>query len=213
MKSKPTRANLPSTIATSVAPRFIVIYVPIDFVVPDPRNPRLHSRDQVKVIANSIASFGFNAPLLLDKKSRVVAGHGRLEAAKFLGMTEVPVIRLEHLTDAQAKAYMFADNKVHDLSSFDDNLLALHLKELQEMVLDFEIEATGFSVPEIDFSIQSLEPKEASDEADEFEKSDGPPVSRVGDLWHLGPHRLLCGNALDPLAYDTLLGTEQAGVF
>jgi hypothetical protein len=101
-------------------------------------------------IARSIKTFGFNAPILVDSKNRVVAGHGRLEAAKRLGLERVPVIRLEHLTEAQAKAYMLADNKLSDRSSWDDLKVAIVLKELSEIALDFDIEATGFEAPEID---------------------------------------------------------------
>ena len=126
-------------------------------------------------------------------------------------MTDVPVVRLEHLSEQKAKAYTLVDNKLTDRSSWDDRKLALCLKELQEIALDFEIEATGFEIPEIDFRIQSLEPPDAADAADEFQAPEGPAVSRLGDVWNLGPHRLLCGNALELLAYDTLLGTEQAG--
>lgn len=191
--------------------RSTIEYLPIESIFADPLNPRVHSRQQVRAIARSIEAFGFNAPILVDKNNRIVAGHGRLEAAKLLGMTDVPVVRLEHLSEQQAKAYMLADNKLTDRSSWDDGKLALCLKELQAMALDFEIEATGFEVPEIDFRIQSLEPPDAADAADEFKEPEGPAVSRLGDVWNLGPHRLLCGNALDPLAYDRLLGAEQAG--
>lgn len=191
--------------------RSAITNLPIESISPDPRNPRVHRREQVRAIAHSIEAFGFNAPILVDKNNRVVAGHGRLEAAKLLEMADVPVVRLEHLSEQQAKAYMLADNRLTDRSSWDDNQLALRLKELQEIALDFEIEATGFEVPEIDFRIQSLEPPDAADVADTFKQPEGPAVSRLGDVWNLGPHRLLCGNALDPLAYDMLLGTEQAG--
>jgi DNA modification methylase len=140
-----------------------------------------------------------------------VAGHGRLEAAKLLELSEVPVIRLEHLSEAQAKAYMLADNKLTNRSSWNDEQLAVRLKELQEIALDFDIEDTGFEPAEIDLRIQSLEPADAADAADEFREPEGPVISRPGDIWHLGPHRLLCGDALDPAAYGVLLGTEQAG--
>jgi DNA modification methylase len=197
---------------TSLAPgRAIVTYLPVRSIVPDPSNPRTYSREQVNAIARSIGAFGFNVPILVDKASRIVAGHGRLEAAKRLKLEEVPVIRLEHLTEAQAKAFMLADNKLTDRSTWDDRNLAVVLKELSAMALDFEIEATGFEPPEIDLRIQSLEsPDESTDPADEFEPSGGPPVSRPEDLWTLGKHRLFCGNALDPESYVTLLAGEKA---
>src|SRR5271169_2527 len=100
-------------------------------------------RVQIRKLADSIETFGFNAPILIDKRSRIVAGHGRYEAAKLVGLTKVPVIKLEHLTETQARAYMLADNKLSDLSSWDDAGLALHLKELSEFALDFDFEAIG----------------------------------------------------------------------
>jgi hypothetical protein len=180
-------------------------------VVPDPNNPRRHTPEQIRGIARSIEAFGFNAPILVDKANRVVAGHGRLEAAKRLNLAEAPVIRLEHLSEQQAKAYMLADNKLTDRSSWDDRKVASVLKELSDIALDFEIEATGFEPPEIDLRIQSLDPPEDStDTADDFETAEGPPVSRSDDLWSLGDHRLLCGNALDSHAYGALLAGEKA---
>jgi ParB/RepB/Spo0J family partition protein len=110
--------------------RAIVTYLPIAAIVPDPSNPRKHSPEQVRAIANSIEAFGFNAPILIDKESRIVAGQGRLEAARLLGFEEVPAIRLEHLSEQQAKAYTLADNKLTDRSSWDDRKVAIVLKEL-----------------------------------------------------------------------------------
>ena len=193
--------------------RSVIIHLPVTALVPDPSNPRMHMREQIRAIARSIKTFGFTAPILVDKANQVVAGHGRLEAAKFLGLLEVPVIRLEHLSEQQAKAYMLADNKLTDRSSWDDRKVAIILKELSDIVLDFEIETTGFEPPEIDLRIQSLEPSDA-DAADEFEAPDGPPVSRHGDLWILGRHRLLCGTALGSQAYVALMdGAKAAAVF
>jgi DNA modification methylase len=189
----------------------VVTYLSIQSIVPDPTNPRRHTPEQIRAIARSIEAFGFNAPILVDSGNRVVAGHGRLEAAKLLGIAEAPVIRLEHLSEQQAKAYMLADNKLTDRSSWDDRKVAIVLKELSDIAVDFEIEATGFEAPEIDLRIQSLEPPdESADSADEFETPEGPPVSCLGDLWALGDHRLLCGNALDSHAYGALLAGEKA---
>jgi hypothetical protein len=192
------------------APIRKVRYIPTTELKPDPRNPRTHGRAQTQAIAKSIKAFGFTAPILVDKGGRVLAGHGRLEAAKLLELAQVPVIYLENLTEAQAKAYMLADNKLTDRSSWDDDLLAIHLKELAEIVLDFDIEATGFELPEIDFRIQSLDPSEDGDEADEFCVADGPAISLPGDLWHLDQHRLYCGSALDSVAYEVMLAEEKA---
>jgi DNA modification methylase len=179
-------------------------------VKPDPCNPRKHSRTQIRAIAKSIESFGFNAPILTNRQGQVVAGHGRLDAAKLLGLEKVSVICLDDLTDAQAKAYMLADNKLTDRSSFDPEMVAIHLKELSEIALDFEIEDTGFETPEIDLLIQGLDEQDQADAADEFAVAEGPAISRVGDLWHLQGHRLYCGSALDPAAYMALLGQDKA---
>jgi DNA modification methylase len=185
-------------------------HLTLESIVPDPQNPRIHSREQIRAISRSIKTFGFNSPILVDRRGTIKAGHGRLEAAKYLKLTHVPVIRLEHLSEHQAKAYMLADNKLTDRSSWDDGQLALRLKELQDIVIDFEIEATGFEAPEIDFRIQSLDPPDVASADDEFEPPVGPAVSQHGDLWQLGPHRLFCGSALERQSYDALLESERA---
>src|ERR1700676_3949401 len=136
-------------------------------LTPAPHNARKHSRAQVRAIARSIEAFGFNAPVLIDKNRQIVAGHGRYEASKLLELTQVPVIFLDHLTETQAKAYLLADNQLTDRSTWDDAKVAVQLKELSELVLDFDIEAIGFELPEIDFRIQSLDPPEVADNADE----------------------------------------------
>ena len=184
--------------------------VPIGALRADPRNPRKHSRIQVRAIARSIDAFGFNAPVLVDKRNQIVAGHGRYEAAQLLGLEKIPVISLDHLTEAQARAYLLADNKLAERSSWDDASLALQLKELSELALDFDFEAIGFELPEVDLRIQSLDPTDNADRADEFSNAVGPSVSRHGDLWLLGKHRVYCGSALDPLAYELLMAKERA---
>jgi DNA modification methylase len=179
-------------------------------LVPAPDNPRKHPREQVRAIARSISAFGFNAPILIDRNRQIVAGHGRYEAAKLLGLAQVPVVFLDHLTETQAKGYRLADNKLTDRSTWDDAKVAVQLKELAELVLDFEVEDIGFEIPEIDFRIQSLETSDAADIADEFDAPTGPTVSIAGDLWFLGTHRLYCGNALDANSYAILMETERA---
>jgi DNA modification methylase len=187
-----------------------ISFIAISDLIPAPHNARKHSRAQVRAIARSIEAFGFNAPVLIDKNRQIVAGHGRYEASKLLELTQVPVIFLDHLSEAQAKAYMLADNKLTDRSTWDDVKVAVQLKELSESVLDFDIEAVGFELPEIDLRIQSLDTPDSADKADEFEISTEPATSVAGDLWFLGPHRLYCGNALDAEAYATLMGVEKA---
>lgn len=185
---------------------------PINELIPDPKNARLHPERHVTQLARSIEAFGFNCPVLIDRDNQVIAGHGRLLAVKRLGWTEVPVIRLEHLTPDQVRAYRIADNRLTDCSTWDERLLAEQLKDLSEADLDFDLEAIGFEMPEIDLRIQSLgdvseEPDDASEGATE-----GPAVSILGDVWKLGAHRIACGSALDPAVYDGLLGTSRAAM-
>ena len=123
------RINASTPTDTDVSPRRQLSFVAIGHLVPDPQNPRKHGRAQIGAIARSIESFGFNAPILVDKNNKIVAGHGRYEAAQLLGIDKVPVILLDHLAPAQAKAYLLADNKLTDRSTWDDNKLAIQLKE------------------------------------------------------------------------------------
>ncbi|MBX9792748.1 MAG: ParB/Srx family N-terminal domain-containing protein, partial [Burkholderiaceae bacterium] len=122
----------------------------------DPKNPRLHSKRQIQQIANSIEAFGFNVPVLVDSRLNVIAGHGRVLACRQLGWTEVPTIALDHLSPAQARAFMVADNRLTDNSTWDDQLLAESLKELSEMDLDFQLDAIGFELAEIDLRIEQM---------------------------------------------------------
>jgi len=203
------KLNTSITAATDVATRRQLLFVAIGDLIPDHHNPRKHGRAQISAIARSIEAFGFNAPILVDKNNKIVAGHGRYEAAKLLGLDKVPIVSLSHLTENQARAYLLADNKLTDRSTWDDPKLAIHLKELSDLVLDFDIEAIGFEPPEIDLRIQSLD--SALEEADDqFELATGPVVSRTGDLWLLGSHRLYCGSALDATSYDALSNGEKA---
>jgi DNA modification methylase len=180
---------------------------------PDPLNPRRHNRAQVRAIAKSIEAFGFNVPILVDRNNKVVAGHGRLEAAKLRGDLQVPAILLDHLTETQARAFMLADNQLVDRSSWDEVRVATQLKELLDLDLDFDLDATGFELPEIDLRIRSLDEPDSADKADEFKPLNGAPISVAGDLWLLGPHRLYCGSAIDPNVYAFLMeGEKAAGV-
>jgi DNA modification methylase len=190
----------------------VVSMLAVSSIQPDLRNPRQHSDKHVRQIAKSIEAFGFNVPLLIDGENKLVAGHGRLMAVKHLGWTEVPCIRLEHLTPDQAKAFLIADNRLTDISTWDEKLLTEQLKELADVELDFDIEAIGFDLPEIDLRIQGLD--EAIDEAEEVElpATDAIAITRPGDLWQLGPHRILCGDALDPASYDQLLEGAKASL-
>jgi DNA modification methylase len=192
-----------------------IIYRTIDQLKPGPANPHRHSTKQIRQIANSIRVFDFNVPILIDRQDNMIAGHGRLLACRELGMTEVPTLCLDHLTRAQARAFMIAENKLVENADWDDQLLAQQLKELSLIGLDFSLELTGFEMGEIDLRIQSLE--EVRDRVDD--PADAVPevladqaISKIGDLWLLGHHRLLCGTALDIAAFTALMGAERASV-
>jgi len=181
----------------------------------NPNNPRSHSAKQLSQLARSIQIFGFNVPVLVDAKDNVIAGHGRIMACQQLGWSEVPVIVLEHLSEAQARAFMIADNRLTEISMWDDRLLATHLKELSAVELDFELEAIGFDIAEIDLRIGESIPEneQKEDEADLVETvSDGPAVSRPGDLFLLGDHRVYCGSALVQAAYIELMENARAAM-
>ena len=194
--------------------RLSIVYLPIAELKLDLMNPRVHTPRQIRQIARSIERFGFNVPVLVDAHGKVIAGHGRVLACQLLGWTEVPTICLEHLNQAQARAFMIADNRLTEISEWDDRLLAEQLKELSELNLDFDLEATGFTMGEIDLRIEGLsEPASQDDSADDLSALPaGPAVSRSGDLWQLGEHRVYCGNALDPVAYATLLEAAKAAM-
>jgi hypothetical protein len=177
---------------------------------PRRNNPRTHTKKQIQQIAASIKEFGFISPVLVDGADGIIAGHGRVEAAKLIGMTDVPTVRVDHLTPAQIRAYVIADNKLAENAGWDRALLALELKELS-VELNFDVTVTGFEIPEVDLLIQDLNEDEP-DEADEVPELDRsiPAVSRRGDLWCIGNHVLLCGDALDDNNYARLLGAEKA---
>ena len=211
---KPTSGG-PNQVGAANVKILKIVSRPIRELKPSPVNPRLHTKKQVRQIAASIKNFGFNVPVLIDRDDKVIAGHGRLLACAELGWTEVPTLCLDHLTAAQAGAFMIADNRLTEIAAWDDRLLAQQLKELSLLGLDFDVTITGFEVAEIDLRIASLEdlPETDNDPADVVpEVSADPPLSKLGDLWVLGRHRVLCGNALDPEAFRMLLGDEPAAM-
>ena len=150
-----TTSRSPSA-GSNALTRLAISYLPLNALQPDPRNPRQHSKKQVRQIANSMAAFGFAVPIVVDRELRVIAGHGRLMAARMLGWSEVPVIRLEHLTEAQARAFAITDNRLTENSAWDDRLLAEAFKELSIVDLDFQLDITGFEMAEIDLKLEGL---------------------------------------------------------
>lgn len=185
-----------------------VLYLPISDLVPLKRRSRLHGRKQVEQIANAIRAFDFTNPILIDDKNRVIAGFGRVLAAKRLGMTSVPAIRLSGMSEAQLRAYAIADNKIAENADWDTEILALEFEYLSELDIDLDLTVTGFVTPEIDLII--------GEAALEEPEPPVPPVqsnsitTRPGDLWCLGPHRLYCGDAREASSYEALLGTSRA---
>src|ERR1700758_287970 len=176
------------------------VYRPIEQLKPDPANPRLHSKKQIRQIANSIEPFVFNVPMLVDAELNVIAGHGRLLACRELGWSEVPTLCLDHLTPAQARAFMIADNRLTEIATWNDRLLAQQLRDLTVAGVDFDIEVTGFEIGEIDLRIASLDdmPEQDDDPADAVpDVSAEASISQIGALWRLGRHVVLGGNAID----------------
>jgi len=150
--------------------------------------------------------------VLIDGADGVIAGHGRLEAAKLLDMTEVPTLRFAEMSEAEKRAYIIADNRLAERAGWDEDLLAFELRDLSSLDLDFDLEITGFETAEIDSLIGSLDDGEKDDEADRLPPVDEEalPVSRPGNLWLMGPHRLLCGDATQDKSYATLLEGRRA---
>lgn len=182
----------------------------VESLLPYQGNARTHSRAQIKQIAASITAFGFVNPILIDAAGEIIAGHGRLAAAKFLGLTEVPVLSISHLSPAEKRAYILADNRLAEKAGWDRDILAIELQALVDC--DFEVELTGFALSEIDLILDDTRERgggPAADVADEIPAMpDGPPTTEPGDLWQLGQHRLICGDARDPGALAALLGSE-----
>ncbi len=186
---------------------------PIDSLKPAARNPRTHSRQQIRQIADSIQRFGFTNPILVDATGQIIAGHGRVAAAKLLGMERVPVVSLSDLSPKDLRAYALADNKLALNAGWDHELLAIEFQELIDAGLSLEI--TGFSLAEIDFTLDQAEQQKPGPEesaADRIPAMAERAVSRFGDLWRLGPHLLLCGDARAVRDYERLLQGQQVGV-
>lgn len=206
MPSKPTTASAGQFVHRAIENR------DIEGLVPAKRNARTHSKRQVRQIAESIKTFGFINPVLVDGSGRIVAGHGRVEAARLLGHQTVPVLAISHLSEAELRAFAIADNRLAELAGWDKEILALELADLVTIDTSFDISVTGFAHAEVDLAIQGQEM--SSDPADEVPEAPDPAdvISRTGDLWVLGDHRVLCSDARDRGAVRRLMGTETARV-
>ncbi len=155
-------------------------------------------------------AFGFTNPVLIDEHRTILAGHGRVEAARLIGMGQVPCVRLAHMTSQEKRAYVLTDNKLALNAGWDEDLLAAELGALLSADLDFDVSLTGFSIPEIDGVLQAVAPEELGDPEDEALPVDVPSRVQPGDFWQLGVHRLICGDALDPKVAECLMGGETA---
>jgi hypothetical protein len=208
-------ANNPSLAAAnqSLLASLAIQYRQTTSLTPHKRNARTHSRKQIRQIADSIKTFGFTNPVLIDSDSGIVAGHGRVEAAKYLGMITVPTVLLERMNEAQRRAYAIADNRLAELAGWDQALLKIELGELSIEFPEMDLTVTGFETAELDLILlgDGSGAIASDSKADEIPSVGvGPTVSRLGDLWQLGPHRLFCGDARDQDSYLRLLGDERA---
>ena len=194
-----------------------VEYRKVETLIPYARNPRTHTEAQIAKIAASIVEYGWTNPILVDGGNGIIAGHGRLAAAHKLGVAEVPVIELAHLSTAQKRAYVIADNRLALDAGWDEEMLALELAELSEA--GYELALTGFEDGELQDLLASAEEPdadaqddEAEDDADDVPEVPATPVSRAGDVWAIGAHRLICGDAADAEVVATLMAGERAAL-
>ena len=181
--------------------------VSVDALIPYAKNARTHSDEQVAQIAGSIKEFGFNNPVLVDKDNSVIAGHGRLMAARKLGYKEVPVVKLEHLTESQRKAYILADNRIALNSGWDTSMLSLELQELKD---DIDLSLLGFDADELDAMIKPIEETEWLTDEDYVPEVPVEPKTKLGDIYILGNHRLMCGDSTSIDAVEKLMDGQKA---
>ena len=191
-----------------------VTYLNLELLRASGGNPRTHSRRQKEQLARAIQRFGFTVPVVVDEEGAILAGHARVEAARMLDMVEVPTILLADMSQADKRAYVIADNKLAENAGWDPALLKAEFEFLTTLEFDFDVTVTGFELPEIEgllFGGGDKEPKPTPDDA----AVDPPcerPCTRLGDVWDIGPHRLICGDALAAETYARLMGDEMAGM-
>lgn len=182
-------------------------HIPIELIKPNPKNARTHTRQQLRKIQRSIEIMGFTNPVLVDENNVLLAGHGRILAAQMAGLTTAPVVKFGHLSPAQKRAYLIADNAIAAAAGWDRELLATEVQELIELLPAEELDLSliGLDVAEIDLLIADMG-ADSPVEADALPPIPRNPITRSGDLWKLGNHRLLCGDAREPSHLDRLLG-------
>jgi DNA modification methylase len=183
-----------------------VVYRPIGDLKPDPRNARTHSKRQIDQLCASLRQFGFTNPVLIDEQSVLIAGHGRLRAAREIGLSDVPTIELAGLTEAQKKALRLADNKIALSAGWDIEILRLELEEISSLDVDFDLSLTGFAGGEIDMVL-----KAANDPDDEVIPAvPVEPRTKLGEIWILGDHRIGCGDGRDVEFLRRIIGNGAA---
>jgi hypothetical protein len=189
-----------------------VHYLPIDSLTAYPKNARSHSKSQIRQIAESIKAFSFTNPVLIARNNTIIAGHGRVAAARLLGMDRVPTIRLEGLSEDEIRSYVIADNRLAEKAGWDQSILAIELQHLLTIDGNFDVTITGFEVPEIDLIIGQARGQEP-DKDDVFQIDEtNQTVTQSGDVWTLGRHRVLCANSLDEASLRTLMVRRQANL-
>lgn len=198
----PKKSPLSKKPASAPARSASIETISVSLLLPYPGNARTHSENQVKKIAASIKEFGFNNPVLIDDENRVIAGHGRIEAAKLLGLKEIPCLVLSHLTDAQRRAYILADNRMALDAGWDNEILEAEMRRLIED--GFDLELTGFDEKELEALLKDK--TEGMTEEDDAPAVPLAPVSRPGDVWVLGKHRFMCGDSTSADDVAKLLG-------
>lgn len=181
--------------------------IKISDLKPWANNARIHSKKQIKQLTKSISEFGFTNPVLIDENLNILAGHGRVLAAEKLKMESVPCVKLAHMNRAQKQAYVLADNKLAINAGWDEELLAQELEALMALDVDFDVQLTGFSIAEVDIIIESVAVEEPDNPDDDILPSpdESLPECFLGDLWQLGIHRLICGDALDTNVVSQLM--------
>jgi DNA modification methylase len=184
-----------------------IIKKPIDSLIPYAKNARVHDETQIAQIAGSIKEFGFNNPVLIDKDNGIIAGHGRVMAARKLGLTEVPTILLDHLNETQRKAYILADNRIAINSTWDNEMLSLELMDIKD---DVSLAMLGFNVDELDALLNPTELTEGLTDEDAVPDVPNEPTTKLGDIYQLGNHRLMCGDSTSINAVEKLMDGQLA---
>ena len=188
----------------------VIHHIHINQLTPWKKNARRHSKKQLQQIAASIREFGFTNPVLIDQNNTILAGHGRVEAAKLLDWEKIPCLYIEHMDDKQKRAYVLADNKIALNATWDEDLLSQELSALAKIDLGFEIALTGFSIAEIDSLIEEGQPEDSGKPQDEAIPTKVRSRCNTGDIWALGEHRLICGNSLDSAVTALLMNGRKA---